>query len=193
MDVSPYQEFVFVSCLPYGDPQHNPELRSHVGTHPEILKKLVDCMKPSQVRPFHEHVTRWMADGRQKRPTDMCVVFVCKSENHRSVGARWLYHGWIKNHWKRYVPEGEELEFLATERNGHRRCGNCEECSHQCSEMRDIVYDCVWKYSLLIVQCERERDKGWNVGKTYSLPLHPTTVNPTTTEDEEKILKVRKQ
>ena len=146
-----------MNCLPYGDPQHNTELRKHIGTHPEILKKLVDYMKPSQIRPFHEHVTRWMSDGRKKRPGDMCVVFVCKSENHRSVGARWLYHRWIKQNWKRFVPEEEELEILCTERKGHRKCGNCGECSHGVSDTKEIVFECVRKYNVLVERCEKER------------------------------------
>ena len=89
-DISADQEFVFVNCMPYENTHHEEHLRDHLGTHPAILKEVVDGLAPEWVRPFHEHVARWMTDGSKERPSDMCVVFVSKRETYRSVAARWL-------------------------------------------------------------------------------------------------------
>ena len=89
----------------------------------------------------------------------MCVVFVCKSASHRSVGSRWLWHGWMNLNWKRFVPEGEELEVIVTDRNGDEKCRNCKLCSHQNSVTEKAISDCVRKYEILMEQCEREKDK----------------------------------
>ena len=108
-DISADQEFIFVDCLSVEGPVNSKYLQKHMGTHPDLLRGVVRRLSPEKVRLFHEHNIRWMTEGSEKRPKDMCVVFVSKGDSWRSLAVKWLYHDWVSRHEEKYLLRGEEI------------------------------------------------------------------------------------
>ena len=71
------RDVFLVDCTELNDPEHDKSLRSHLGTHPETLKNIVESDKfPEVNRPLR---------GLTSRKKNL-IGNVCRSGRHRSVG-----------------------------------------------------------------------------------------------------------
>ena len=69
-----------------GDPHHDKSLRSHIGTHPDILAGLVRNDWTMQVmHALVRRVHQSVLDGKS-----VGVVAYCRGDRHRSVALGWL-------------------------------------------------------------------------------------------------------
>ena len=72
------REITVIDCTPLRDPEHDTNLRSHRGTHVNILEQVVAAGRFLQVNQTLKQVTG-MPDRKH------LIINVCKSGRHRSV------------------------------------------------------------------------------------------------------------
>jgi len=128
--LDPDQEFLFVNCLNMGDPNHDKTLRDHKGTHPQTLIGLSRDSSDADVEHYVSHTMHFIED--KAKVCDLCVVFVCKRECHRSVGCAWLYSSLIKENAKHWIDRHFDLVVLPGRGNFKHKCSKyCEFCTHK--------------------------------------------------------------
>ena len=71
------------SALRFGDPHHDPSLRSHVGCHPDILK---GCFKTFESSTAVKELFLLAATSVEP----IALVVYCNKNRHRSVAIGWL-------------------------------------------------------------------------------------------------------
>ena len=80
------REVFVVDTLELGDPHHDKSLRSHIGTHPDILAGLVRNDWTMQImHSLVRRVKRAVEEGKS-----VAVVAYCRRNRHRSVALGWL-------------------------------------------------------------------------------------------------------
>ena len=75
-----------VNVMHLGDPQHDPNLRGHIGTHPETLRGVVQSKHSMEVlsNVLKEAITLKTMGEK------VAVLAYCKRNRHRSVACGWL-------------------------------------------------------------------------------------------------------
>ena len=74
------------SALRFGDPNHDPSLRSHVGCHPDILKGVFATYESSTAVK-----EMFLLAATSVEP--IAVIVYCNKNRHRSVAIGWLRQG----------------------------------------------------------------------------------------------------
>ena len=80
------REVFVVDTLELGDPHHDKSLRSHIGTHPDILAGLVRNNWTMQIlHALVRRVKQAVDEGKS-----VAVIAYCRRNRHRSVALGWL-------------------------------------------------------------------------------------------------------
>ena len=80
------REVFVIDTLDLGDPRHDKALRSHIGTHPDILAGLVRNDWTAQVmHSLVQRVKKSVDDGKK-----VGILAYCRRNRHRSVALGWL-------------------------------------------------------------------------------------------------------
>ena len=82
----PGRRLLVVDCMGFGDPQHNPQLRAHIGSHPEIIRGMVGSEKTMEALHYVLHHLKESHEKGQQ----LAVVAYCRRNRHRSVSFGWL-------------------------------------------------------------------------------------------------------
>ncbi|CAL1129119.1 unnamed protein product [Cladocopium goreaui] len=130
------REVFVVDTLELGDPHHDKSLRSHIGTHPDILAGLVRNDWTMQV--MHALVRRVKEAVDENKA--VAVIAYCRRNRHRSVALGWLVSC--------------ALEFLqvscslthANARTSWQQMsggcrGRCEHCQHENADAKTEAED----------------------------------------------------
>ena len=130
------REVFVVDTLELGDPHHDKSLRSHIGTHPDILAGLVRNDWTMQVmHALVRRVKQSVDEGKS-----VAVIAYCRRNRHRSVALGWLV--------------SSALEFLqvscslthANARTSWQQMsggcrGRCEHCQHENTDAKTEAED----------------------------------------------------
>ena len=82
----PGRRWLIFDCMGFGDPQHDPQLRSHVGTHPEIIRGMTGSEKTMEALLYGLHHLKACHEKGQQ----LAVIAYCRRNRHRSVSFGWL-------------------------------------------------------------------------------------------------------
>ena len=124
--------FYFVSdARLFHNPEHNTELRDHIGYHPEIVHMLATA-KPQLLKAVisnvKDQIRRASMSGVEK--PEVGLVTFCKSGNHRAVAMAWM----IKQALSHSRKVCSVQTFHVTQEAGDwdtRQCGPCDICRGQ--------------------------------------------------------------
>lgn len=114
---------IIASTLRFGDPHHDPNLRSHVGCHPDILKGVFATYESSTaVREL------FVLAATCFEP--MAIVLYCNKNRHRSVAIGWLLASALRTD----SPKAVKLIHHDARRSWSQmygQCkGECDVCTH---------------------------------------------------------------
>ena len=119
--VKKYDSIIYVDCRRFGDPDHDPSLRSHRGTHPATLQGFLRQHGSSTW--FFKMVTKEVLEA-SKRADNVMFVLACKKGRHRSVAASYLFGAFAD-------PLGWTVEGHNLADGSGRLCPmSCPECFH---------------------------------------------------------------
>ena len=127
---------IIASTLRFGDPHHDPNLRSHVGCHPDILKGVFATYESSTaVREL------FVLAATCFEP--MAIVLYCNKNRHRSVAIGWLLASALRTD----SPKAVKLIHHDARRSWSQmygQCkGECDVCTHKTPEVREAANRCV--------------------------------------------------
>ena len=127
---------IIVSALKFGDPNHDPSLRSHVGCHPDILKRVFATYESSTAVK-----EMFLLAATSMEP--IALVVYCNKNRHRSVALGWLLASALRTD----SPKPVKLIHHNARRSWSQmygQCkGECDECLHKTPELRQAANRCV--------------------------------------------------
>ena len=126
-------------------------------------------LMPRCVRRFHERVANLLRAGKQEMPHDLCVIFVCKGESHRSVGIRHLYQQWISNNWTKYASAEDPILVCGPPRRGAYKCNNCSLRAHREKGVAERVCEIQPDFDNFMQKCDKETQRKYRVAEPYCL------------------------
>ena len=114
-----------LETLELGDPHHDKSLRSHIGTHPDILAGLVRNDWSMQVmHALIRRIKRSVDEGKQ-----VGVIAYCRRNRHRSVALGWLVSCALEYLEISCSLTHANAQVSWGEMSGNCR-GRCDHCQH---------------------------------------------------------------
>ena len=169
-----------VNVMNLGDPHHDPNLRGHIGTHPETLRGVVQSKHSMEVlaNVMKEAITLKTMGEK------VAVLFYCRRNRHRSVACGWLIASAMQELLDEHFGRAELRHLNASTSwrvmNGMCR-GTCALCQHETPDAQQQAMQCVDE---LVALVRSGKSKGEGINKTFYV-LHPArqetvTVSATT-------------
>ena len=125
-----------VNVLRFGDLNHDPSLRGHVGCHPEILKGF---FATTESQAALVEMLRILVETKD----NVGMVVYCNKNRHRAVGVSWMLASAYG------VITGDEISVTHanaavswSQMSGSCK-GECMECCHESAEVREAANVCV--------------------------------------------------
>ena len=124
----PGRRLLVFDCMGFGDPQHNPQLRSHVGTHPEIIRGMTGSEKTMEALLYGLHHLK----GCHEKGQQLAVIAYCRRNRHRSVSFGWL----LATAFNKLCPGAHLTLTHSNQENSWSQMsgackGKCATCTHE--------------------------------------------------------------
>ena len=119
--------YLTLNCTTLTDPHHDPKLRSHTGFHPRTLSDIAKQLPQPQFVPMAAELTQFLANDADDK---LLVVTLCRRGRHRSVGSRWHFLTYLRQHAKTLsikVADGPREEYVQTRLPSTRALGSRPE------------------------------------------------------------------
>ena len=153
--------FYFVSdARLFHNPEHNTELRDHIGYHPEIVHMLATAKPQLLIANVKDQVRRASMSGVEK--PEVGLVTFCKSGNRRAVAMAWMIQQALSHSRKVCSVQ----TFHVTEEAGDwdtRQCGPCDICWGQAIRLDK-------KHEKMLNEAREIAEKAW---ARDNLPILP--------------------
>ena len=120
-------------CMGFGDPQHDPQLRSHIGTHPEIIRGMTGSEKTMEALLYGLHHLK----ASHEKGQQLAVIAYCRRNRHRSVSFGWL----LATAFKQLCPGAHlTLTHSNQENSWNQMSGTCKgKCAMCIHESKDAL------------------------------------------------------
>ena len=124
----PGRRLLVFDCMGFGDPQHDPQLRAHVGTHPEIIRGMTGSEKTMEALLYGLHHLKVCHEKGQQ----LAVIAYCRRNRHRSVSFGWLLATAFSKLWPRahLTLTHSNQEHSWSQMSGTCK-GKCAMCTHE--------------------------------------------------------------
>ena len=124
----PGRRLLVFDCMGFGDPQRDPQLRSHVGTHPEIIRGMTGSEKTMEALLYGLHRLKECHEKRQQ----LAVIAYCRRNRHRSVSFGWL----LATAFSKLCPRAHLTLTHSNQENSWSQMsgtckGKCAMCTHE--------------------------------------------------------------
>ena len=156
-ELNPNDEFLFVNCLKYGDPDHDKSTRDHRGTLPETLEGIVKKFSIPDREATIDHILNWRENRAQIK--DLVIVFVCKKEVHRSIGEWYLFARFFAENFEdlpiseeggRMTPEIDVITPKGTGVYTDKCKSWCDQCANKTQEAKLRAEAAYQQYKILM-------------------------------------------
>ena len=119
-DLAKDRNIILIDCTWFNDPHHDKSLRSHLGTHRETFRKIVDS---DQFVKVNTPLNKLLADKKN------LVIDVCRSGRHRSVAEGSCQAESIHRILYRGDPNKQVgVMDLQSESHWQHMCADCSDC-----------------------------------------------------------------